>query len=74
TFMGNMTLIGSTANIVACGLLEKRGHGSVRFFYWFKIGFIVSVVSMFVAAMLLLVLERTVGVPMLPVPTTTALP
>src|SRR5438270_11298853 len=45
TFMGNMTVIGSTANIVALGLLEKRGHGGVSFGYWMKIGFIVAIVS-----------------------------
>jgi Na+/H+ antiporter NhaD/arsenite permease-like protein len=53
TFMGNMTIIGSTANIVACGLLEKRGHGTIRFGYWMKIGFIVSIASMLVASALL---------------------
>jgi Na+/H+ antiporter NhaD/arsenite permease-like protein len=53
TFMGNMTVIGSTANIIACGILEKRGHGTVKFGYWFKIGFIVSIASMAVATLLL---------------------
>jgi Na+/H+ antiporter NhaD/arsenite permease-like protein len=53
TFMGNMTIIGSTANIVAVGLLEKRGHGTIKFGYWFKIGFIVSIASMLVASALL---------------------
>ncbi len=53
TFMGNMTTIGSTANIIACGVLEKRGYGSVSFGYWFKIGFIVSIVSMLIATLLL---------------------
>jgi Na+/H+ antiporter NhaD/arsenite permease-like protein len=53
TFMGNMTIIGSTANIVACGLLERRGHGTVKFGYWMKIGFIVSIASMVVATALL---------------------
>jgi len=53
TFMGNMTLIGSTANIVACGLLERRGHGTIKFGYWMKIGFIVSIASMIVATLLL---------------------
>jgi Na+/H+ antiporter NhaD/arsenite permease-like protein len=53
TFMGNMTIIGSTANIVACGLLERRGHGTVRFGYWMKIGFIVAIASMVVATLLL---------------------
>ncbi len=58
TFMGNMTIIGSTANIVACGLLEKRGHGTVKFGYWMKIGFIVSIVSMVVATALLQIQSR----------------
>ena len=53
-----MTVIGSTANIVACGLLERRGHGTVAFGYWMKIGFIVSIVSMIVATLLLLVQWR----------------
>jgi Na+/H+ antiporter NhaD/arsenite permease-like protein len=53
TFMGNMTIIGSTANIVACGLLERRGHGTVKFGYWMKIGFIVSIASMLTAMALL---------------------
>jgi Na+/H+ antiporter NhaD/arsenite permease-like protein len=53
TFMGNMTIIGSTANIVACGLLERRGHGTIKFGYWMKIGFIVSIASMLTATALL---------------------
>ncbi len=53
TFMGNMTIIGSTANIVACGLLERRGHGTIKFGYWMKIGFIVSIASMVAATVLL---------------------
>jgi len=53
TFMGNMTVIGSTANIIAVGVLEKRGHGTIAFGTWFKIGFIVSIASMIVASILL---------------------
>jgi Na+/H+ antiporter NhaD/arsenite permease-like protein len=53
TFMGNMTVIGSTANIIACGMLEKRGHGPVRFADWLKIGVPVSIVSMLLATVLL---------------------
>jgi Na+/H+ antiporter NhaD/arsenite permease-like protein len=49
TFMGNMTIIGSTANIVAVGLLEKRGHGTIAFGYWMKIGFLVAIASMLAA-------------------------
>jgi Na+/H+ antiporter NhaD/arsenite permease-like protein len=70
TFMGNMTIIGSTANIVAVGLLEKRGHGTIGFGYWMKIGFIVSIASMLVATALLLLMEHAVpgGIPKLGVP------
>jgi hypothetical protein len=58
TFMGNMTIIGSTANIVAVGLLERRGHGTVRFGYWMKIGFIVAIASMILATVLLQLQSR----------------
>ena len=70
TFMGNMTIIGSTANIVAVGLLERRGHGTVRFGYWMKIGFIVSIVSMVVATGALMALDKIApnGIPKLAVP------
>jgi Na+/H+ antiporter NhaD/arsenite permease-like protein len=68
TFMGNMTIIGSTANIVAVGLLEKRGHGTVRFGYWMKIGFIVSIASMLLASLLLQLQSR--WIPVMPHPDT----
>jgi di/tricarboxylate transporter len=68
TFMGNMTVIGSTANIIACGMLEKRGHGTIRFGYWFKIGFIVSIASMLVATVLLGLQTHWFTTPHLPVP------
>jgi Na+/H+ antiporter NhaD/arsenite permease-like protein len=70
TFMGNMTVIGSTANIIALGVLEKRGHGTVKFLYWFKIGFIVSVASMLVAMALLWTQNRYISNPMLSPPVT----
>jgi Na+/H+ antiporter NhaD/arsenite permease-like protein len=53
TFMGNMTVIGSTANIIACGMLEMRGHGPMRFVDWLKIGVPVSIASMLLATILL---------------------
>src|SRR5205807_4887787 len=70
TFMGNMTIIGSTANIVAVGLLERRGHGTIKFGYWMKIGFIVSIVSMVVATGVLIALDHLAphGIPKLAVP------
>jgi Na+/H+ antiporter NhaD/arsenite permease-like protein len=67
TFMGNMTIIGSTANIVAVGLLEKRGHGTIAFGYWMKIGFIVAIASMLIATVMLLAMNH-LGMPHLPNP------
>jgi Na+/H+ antiporter NhaD/arsenite permease-like protein len=55
TFMGNMTSIGSTCNIIACGMSEKRGHGRIGFAYWLKIGLVVSLSSMILATLLLAV-------------------
>lgn len=48
-FGGNITLIGSTANIVALGLLEKHGHIHVSFWQWFKVGIVSAVVASLVA-------------------------
>jgi len=55
-FGGNITMIGSTANIVALGMLEKHGGHQVSFFQWLKIGFLCTLVSgaIAVAALLLL--------------------
>jgi len=68
TFMGNMTVIGSTANIIAVGVLEKRGFGTIKFGYWFKIGFLVSIASMLVATVLLGLQTHWFTTPMLPPP------
>lgn len=52
-FGGNITLIGSTANIVALGLLEKNAHVSVRFRDWLKIGCLSALAACLVACLLL---------------------
>lgn len=44
-FGGNITMIGSTANIVALGMLEKRSHAHVGFFQWFKIGALAALLA-----------------------------
>ena len=44
-FGGNITLIGSTANIVALGLLEKHGHVHISFWQWFKVGAVSAIVA-----------------------------
>ena len=55
-FGGNITLIGSTANIVALGILEKEKNIKVRFFQWFWIGSIVGVATTAIVWVALLVL------------------
>lgn len=46
---GNITMIGSTANIVALGMLEKRYRTHMYFFEWLKVGAVVGVVSCLIA-------------------------
>ena len=56
-FGGNITMIGSTANIVALGMLEKHGGSQITFFQWFKIGLLCTVVSGIIAVGALLLLN-----------------
>ncbi len=53
-FGGNLTMIGSTANLVAVGAYERSAGQSVRFAVWIKVGIIVTVVSLAVATLGLL--------------------
>ena len=55
-FGGNITMIGSTANIVALGMLEKHGGSQITFFQWFKIGLLCTIVSGALAIGALLIL------------------
>ena len=48
-FGGNITMIGSTANIVALGMLEKRYRAGVHFLEWLKVGALVGLVTCLVA-------------------------
>ncbi|MFN3551029.1 MAG: SLC13 family permease, partial [Endomicrobiia bacterium] len=48
-FGGNITLIGSTANIIALGMLEKKYKTKINFFEWFKIGLLVGISTMLVS-------------------------
>ncbi len=56
-FGGNITMIGSTANIVALGMLEKHGGHQVGFFQWLKVGLLCTIVSGAVAITVLLFLS-----------------
>ncbi len=53
---GNITLIGSTANIVALGILEKEKKRNIGFFQWFWIGLFVGVITTTIAWGMLLLL------------------
>jgi Na+/H+ antiporter NhaD/arsenite permease-like protein len=55
TFFGNLTLIGSTANIVAIGMLERRNGQHITLKQWIKPGAIISIPTMILAMMLLFV-------------------
>ena len=57
-FGGNITMIGSTANIVALGMLEKHSGKHMTFFRWLKIGAISTAVSGAMAVCGILLLER----------------
>lgn len=54
-FGGNLTVIGSTANLVAVGAFERATGGGIRFAQWFKVGIIVTVVSLAIATLALLI-------------------
>ncbi|MCP8321398.1 MAG: hypothetical protein H3Z52_10745, partial [archaeon] len=53
TFFGNLTMIGSTANIVAIGMIESRKLGNITMSQWIKPGLLVSVSSLLLAFLLL---------------------
>jgi Na+/H+ antiporter NhaD/arsenite permease-like protein len=46
---GNITLIGSTANIIALGILEKEKRIRMSFFQWFWIGLVAGVTTTAIA-------------------------
>ena len=51
-----MTMVGSTANIVALGILEARKGHHMRLGYWIKIGLLGSLIPMTVGTLALLLL------------------
>lgn len=53
TILGNLTLIGSTANIVALGILERQEKRHVGFMEWFWPGLVTAVPSLALATFLL---------------------
>ena len=55
---GNITMIGSTANIVAMDILEKRKGIKISFFEWLKIGLVVGIISLTTAYIIIFFLWR----------------
>jgi Na+/H+ antiporter NhaD/arsenite permease-like protein len=55
-FGGNITVVGSTANIIAVGFLEKRSHAHIGFWEWLKVGALVGLLTGLVAWALLMVI------------------
>lgn len=55
TLMGNLTLIGSTANIVAVGVMERRNLGEISFVEWLKPGVLIAVPTLLLATLLMLI-------------------
>jgi Na+/H+ antiporter NhaD/arsenite permease-like protein len=53
TFFGNLTVIGSTANIVAVGIAERNWNIKIGFLEWFKVGVVVTLLTISVALFLL---------------------
>lgn len=53
TLYGNLTVIGSTANIVAMGMLEKEYGQNIKFMEWLKPGIIISTVTIVIALFLI---------------------
>lgn len=54
---GNMTMVGSTANIVALGMLESRAGYHMKLSYWIKIGLLASLVPMIIGTVALLIMS-----------------
>jgi len=53
TLFGNLTMIGSTANIVAIGIIERQKIGLVTFGQWIIPGVIVSIPTLAIATLLI---------------------
>ena len=55
TLFGNLTMIGSTANIVAIGMIERQKIGHITFGQWIKPGALVAIVTLVLATLILYV-------------------
>ena len=57
-FGGNITIVCSTANIVAIGMLEKKNRGRVSFLEWLKVGLVMGIITTSIAWVFLLSFPR----------------
>ena len=55
TYFGNMTIVASIANMVAVGMLERRGLGRITFIEWMKYGIPISMITLLVGILILYV-------------------
>lgn len=55
---GNITTIGSTANIVAIDIMEKKINIRIGFWEWLKVGLLIGIISMISAYLLILFMIR----------------
>lgn len=53
TLFGNATMIGSTANVVAIGIIERQKIGHITFTQWIKPGMIISIPTLAIATFLI---------------------
>lgn len=53
-YLGNLTMIGSTANIVALGIIEKERRRYINFIDWLKPGLAIAIPQLALATLLLL--------------------
>jgi len=60
---GNVTMIGSAANIIAAGVLEKRHRHSINFVQWLKVGVVVGIATCLVAWAALTLMANHMHVP-----------
>ncbi len=59
---GNITVIGSTANIVALGMMDKRYRTQISFVKWFRFGALVGVVTCVIAWLALLLMAPLMAI------------
>ncbi|MCX8173685.1 MAG: SLC13 family permease [Thermoplasmata archaeon] len=56
-YMGNLTIIGSSANVIAVGKVQKERDLTITFWQWLKPGVIVAITQTFIAMLLTILLH-----------------